>query len=89
MTMQRFSLLVLVAALVVAAIATVWTRHQHRRAFIELSRLEHQRDELNIEFGRLQIEQATWSEMNRVEQAAIGRLQMVFPRAQEIQVIQP
>jgi cell division protein FtsL len=28
----------------------------------QLSKLERARDELNIEFGRLQLEQATWAE---------------------------
>jgi len=89
MTMHRFLLIVLFVALVAAAVLVVWTRHEHRSVFIELSRLENQRDEMNINFGRLQIEQATWSETNRVEQEAIARLRMVFPNQDEIRVIQP
>jgi hypothetical protein len=52
--------------------AMAWScaRHRHRQLFVELTRLERARDELNIEFGRLQLEQATWAESNRVDQVA-------------------
>ena len=62
-------------------------RHQHRQEFIALSKLEKARDELNIEFGRLQLEQATWAESNRVDQVARMRLGMVFPRTEDIVVL--
>ena len=42
---------------------------------------------LNIEFGRLQLEQATWAESNRVDQVARMRLGMVFPRTEDIVVL--
>jgi len=82
---------VLLAALVVANVATallvVRNRHEHRLAFVALSRLEKSRDELNIEFGRLQLEQATWAESNRVDQVARTRLGMVLPRAEDVVVL--
>jgi cell division protein FtsL len=62
-------------------------RHEHRQAFVALSKLERARDELNIEFGRLQLEQATWAESNRVDQVARSRLGMVFPRTEDIVVL--
>ena len=81
----------LLGALVVANIATalliVRDRHEHRQAFIELNKLDKARDELNIEFGRLQLEQATWAESNRVDQVARSRLGMVFPRTEDIVVL--
>ena len=67
----------------------VLTRHQHREAFIALSKAEGERDELNIEFGRLQIEQATWSETNRIEQIATSKLGMKFPEGADVVVVQP
>jgi hypothetical protein len=42
---------------------------------------ERERDELNIDFGRLQLEQATWAESNRIDQVARERLGMKFPEA--------
>ena len=52
-----------------------------------LTRLEKARDTLNIEFGRLQLEQATWAESNRVDQVARVQLGMVFPRTEDTVVL--
>ena len=80
---------VLVLATVASAIAVVYLRHEHRQSFVELTRLERSRDELNIEYGRLQLEQATWAESNRVDQVARSRLGMKFPETGEIVVVRP
>lgn len=87
--MSRLLLIVLLAATVASAIGVVYMRHMHRKLFVELSRLERERDELNIEFGRLQLEQATWAESNRIDQIARGRLGMKFPEASDIVVVRP
>ena len=87
--MMRFLLAVLVVAIVGSAISVVYARHRHRQLFVELSKLEHARDELNIEFGRLQLEQATLAQATRVDQEARGRLGMKFPEAADIVVIRP
>ena len=83
----------LLGALVLANVATallvVRDRHEHRQAFVALSKLERARDELNIEFGRLQLEQATWAESNRIDQVARTRLGMKFPATDEIVVVRP
>lgn len=85
----RLLLAVLVATNVLSAIAVVFARHEHRQLFIALSKLEKARDELNIEFGRLQLEQATWAESNRIDQVARTRLGMVFPETGDIVVVRP
>lgn len=85
----RMLVAVLVIANVASALAVVHARHRHRQLFVELSRLEKARDELNIEFGRLQLEQATWAESNRIDQVARDRLGMKFPEGADIVVIRP
>lgn len=85
----RLLLAVLVAANVFSAIGVVFARHEHRQLFIALTGLEKARDELNIEFGRLQLEQATWAESNRIDQVARERLGMKFPDTSEIVVVRP
>jgi cell division protein FtsL len=83
----RVLLPILVIANVLTAIAVVFARHEHRQLFIALTGLERARDELNIEFGRLQLEQATWAESNRIDQVARERLGMKFPEAGDIVVV--
>ena len=85
----RWLLALLLAANVATAIAVVQARHQHRQLFVELSKLERARDELNIEFGRLQLEQATVAESNRIDQIARLRLGMKFPEAGDVVVVRP
>ena len=79
----------LVAGVMASAVGVVYARHRHRQAFIELSSVEKARDELNIEFGRLQLEQATWAETGRIEQVAREQLGMKFPEGGDVVVVKP
>jgi cell division protein FtsL len=85
----RLVIAVLVIANIVTAIGVVNARHEHRQMFVQLSKLERARDELNVDFGRLQLEQATWAEANRIDQVARTKLGMKFPETVDIVVIRP
>ncbi|MGH8037127.1 MAG: cell division protein FtsL [Stenotrophomonas sp.] len=87
--MSRLLLVVLLACTIASAIGVVFMRHRHRQTFVELSRVERARDDLNIEFGRLQLEQATLAEATRVDRVARERLGMKFPEAADVVVIRP
>lgn len=87
MIVRMLALSILLLATVASAIGVVYARQQSRVAFIALSQLGNDRDNLNFEFGRLQLEQATWAENNRIEQIARGRLGMVSPSVAETVVI--
>jgi cell division protein FtsL len=84
------SVLVFVFAVVcvLSAIALVYTKHESRKLFVELEQLTQERDELNIEWGQLQIEQSTWAQHARIEQVASDDLALVRPEATEIFVIE-
>ncbi|GAB2587666.1 cell division protein FtsL [Dyella jejuensis] len=84
-----FSLLLLLAAVMITAIAVVWTRHQSRVLFVQLTQLQSQRDELNIEYGQLELEQATWAEPRRIDEEARTKLGMFMPRPQDVQLVRP
>ncbi|MBT2747896.1 MULTISPECIES: cell division protein FtsL [unclassified Lysobacter] len=87
--MMRLLLALLIVANVVSALLVVFARHEHRQLFVQLNKLQRERDELNIEFGRLQLEQATWAESNRIDQVARERIGMKFPEGGETVVIRP
>lgn len=72
----------------VAALALVYTKHESRKLFVELEALTKERDELNIEWGQLQIEQSTWSTHGRIEQVAIDDLALVKPAPDDVYVIE-
>ncbi|MBD8525450.1 cell division protein FtsL [Pseudoxanthomonas sp. CAU 1598] len=85
--MRAFLILALLIAVVISAVAVVQTRHQHRQLFVALSDLEQERDDLNIEFGRMQLEQATWADPARIENLALNKLGMKYPSAEELRVV--
>ncbi len=87
--MSKVLFAVLLLAVVATAITVVYERYRHRQLFVELTRAERERDELNIEFGRLQLEQATWAQANRIDQVARHKLGMKFPEAEDIVVVRP
>jgi len=87
---QHSFLLVFVFAVVcvLSSMALVYTKHEARKLFIELEGLTHERDELNIEWGQLQIEQSTWAQHARIEQVATKDLSLVRPATTDIFVIE-
>ncbi len=78
---------VLLLAMLTSAIAVVWSRNESRELFMRLTVLQNQRDALNVEFGRLELEQATWADPARIEQVARQQLGMINPLPQDIRVI--
>ena len=88
-TRQPF-LLVLVFAIVcvMSAMALVYTKHEARKLFVELEGLTHERDDLNIEWGQLQIEQSTWAQHARIEHVATKDLSLMRPATTDIFVIE-
>ncbi len=73
---------------VISAVALVYTKHESRRLFVQLEALTSERDELNIEWGQLQIEQSTWATHARIERVAADDLSLQRPKATEIYVIE-
>ncbi len=78
---------VLLIAMLTSAIAVVWSRNESRELFMRLTVQQNQRDALNVEFGRLELEQATWADPARIEQVARRQLGMINPLPQDIRVI--
>ena len=80
---------VLWSAVLGSAAGVVYVKHQARTLFIELEKLSSERDRLNIEWGRLQLEQSSWSAHGFVEQVASRQLRMTMPSATEVKIVQP
>jgi cell division protein FtsL len=71
--------LLLLIAVIGSALGVIYAREQNRRLFVDYTQLIKDHDDLNVEFSRLELEQATWAETNRIEQVARGQLGMVSP----------
>ncbi|MES9906506.1 MAG: cell division protein FtsL [Sedimenticola sp.] len=90
MSRGRFLVLVLTAlALLVTAMSVVYAKYSSRKNFVELQQLRSERDRMDIEWGRLQLEQRTRATHVRIEQIARKRLKMHIPTAGDVMVIRP
>ena len=81
-------LLVFAIVCVISAIALVYTKHESRNLFVELEQLTTERDQLDIEWGQLQIEQSTWATHARIERVALEELALIRPKSTEIYLIE-
>jgi cell division protein FtsL len=77
----------LVVLILLSAITIIESRHQSRVAFAHLQSLKTERDELNIEWGKLLLEEGAWSQHHRVETIAHARLDMGLPAVNEVWVL--
>ena len=79
----------LVGALLVSAVFTVGAQHQRRSLFLELQRLERERDTMQVEWGKLQLEASAWSTHDRIVGLARSRLGLHVPLTESIVLVAP
>ena len=72
-------IMILLIVTFVSAISVVYIKHYNRKLFVELQQLEKQRDDMEVEWGKLQLEQNTWATHARIERVAKQKLQMITP----------
>jgi len=72
-----------------SAAGAVYCKHRARALFVELEQLNVRRDNLEIEWGQLQLEQSAWSTHAFVERVASAKLHMAMPPPKEIEIISP
>ena len=75
---------VLIVANTCLAFSIVYLKQKARTSHIELSQLRQIIDDLDIEWGRLQLEEAALSEYGRIERIATDRLGMKLPASADI-----
>ena len=76
-------------AVLASAVGVVFVRNEARTLFTELERLADERDQLNIEWGQLQLEQSAWSNHGFVERVANDKLLMTLPQPAEVRIVTP
>ena len=80
-------LVVLILAVIGSGIGVVYAKYLSRSQFVELQKLRAQRDQLDMRWGRLQLEESTLATYSRVEAAARARLGMRIPHPGEVEVV--
>ncbi len=72
-----------------SAVQVIYARHQARDLFVRLERLDAERDALEMDWGRLQLEQSYWSSHAFVERVANAKLQMSLPQMRDVRIVRP
>jgi len=80
-------LVVMILAVLVSAVGVIEAKHQGRKRFVALQALEKVRDQMNVEWGQLQLEQGTWATHSRVERIAREKLHMINPDMDEVVIV--
>jgi cell division protein FtsL len=80
-------ILLLLLLLLATGVSVVYTTFKNRYLLNELQQLKNQRNELQVQWGQLLIEQSTFSLEARVERKAIDELQMKVPEFAEIVMV--
>ncbi|MFW2437812.1 MAG: cell division protein FtsL [Arenicellales bacterium] len=84
--MIRQTLFVYMLVLVLA-LSLVYTRITTRSLYLQLQGLQLQRDDFNVEWGRLLLQEARYAEPRYIEKIARQKLGMVYPAHEQISVI--
>jgi cell division protein FtsL len=79
--------LLLLAVLVACALGLVTSQHKARKLFSDLEREHNRARELDIDYGRLQLEAGTWGLHSRVEKIAVGTLGLRAPDPRRVRAV--
>lgn len=82
-------LLVVWLVIIVSALAVPYSAHWSRQLLNELAGEVSQREKAQAEWGRLVLEQSTWTAHSRVEAIATQQLGMRVPQAGEVILVRP
>ncbi len=80
----NIALLILTIA---CALGVVTSQHKARKLFVELQNEKERAQQMDVEWGRLQLEQSTLVTPGRVESLARQQLQMHMPQSDQIRYI--
>lgn len=76
-------------ALLLSALAVIYSKYYSRLVFIEIQKQERALDQYEVEWGQMQLELTMLAEQNRVELVARERLKLFMPPREKIIYIKP
>lgn len=84
---QMITVVALSAAIVGTGVAVVVAKHDARQLFAELEALNREQDRLDVDWGRLRLEQSAFATHPRIEQIARERLELAAPMPDDVIVV--
>jgi len=79
--------LLLLLLVIACALGVVTSQHKARKLFVELQKEKDRAQQMEVEWGQLQLEQGTLAMSARVEKIASAKLQMQLPKNGQVQFI--
>lgn len=86
-SLSRLRLVLLFVAILISALSIVYVKDLNRRFFVQYQMLESVHDQIQVDWGKLLLEQGAWSAQSRVQEVAQSQLKMHAPSPQEIVLI--
>lgn len=80
--------IVLMAVLMLCALAVVNAQHRARTLFIEMEALKKEARDLEVEWGKLQLEQGMLTSHARVETLAKNQLELISPPLDKVWLLE-
>lgn len=84
-----FLMLLLFIAVLVSAIGVSYSAHWNRQLLNSLYGELSVRDKAQAEWGRLILEQSTWTANSRIEAIATEQMKMHIPSAADVRMVMP
>lgn len=72
---------------VVSALAVTFVSHLCREKYSQLTAMEREANQLQVDYGKYLLEQSAWGSLQRIENMAANTLQMRSPQPEEILMI--
>lgn len=82
-------MLLLFFGVLASAVAVAWSAHANRKLLNQLYAELSVRDKAQAEWGRLILEQSTWTAHSRIEGLASSQLKMRVPEPGEVRMVAP
>ena len=82
-------MLLLFIGVLVSSVAVSYSAHWNRQLLNTLYGELNERDKAQAEWGRLILEQSTWTAHSRIENLASDQLKMRVPAADEVRMVAP
>ena len=79
--------MLLLLVTIACALSVVTSQHKARKLFVELQNEKDKAQQMEVEWGQLQLEQGTWAMPARVEKIASQKLHMQLPKNGQIHFI--
>ncbi len=73
--------------LVISSLSIVTTEQKYRLAYFDLENLKKEKNILNIEYGKLDLELSTLATSSKIEDIAKKKLMMEYPKEKDVKIL--